>query len=266
MYRALGLDPDRIKFMRPPILTKVLIAYKQALQNKTQAEFFAELIGPDAVASFHTITEKLRSIKYVGRHTAYAWTEILTRCVRLPIRCNTIFVKESHSPRKGLLLALGLGESDSRSKNYAWLDDQINGIIDEIKRRYPEIKVDHHYMETVLCQFKNFVNGKRKMGYYLDEQAGNLVRGALFYPAINWREIWELRARHTTEEHLLERAAPGRLVKTPGFIDACTQTWLKSKENKDRVGRYLSELQSCLALQGDAPLGVAAIRQRSPVA
>ena len=103
MYRALGLDPDRIKFMRPPTLTNVLIAYRKVLEKKTQEEFFHELIGPDPVASFHAITERLRSIKYVGRHTAYAWTEILIRCVKLPIRCNTIFVKESHSPRKGLL-------------------------------------------------------------------------------------------------------------------------------------------------------------------
>ena len=222
LCRALGLDPDRIKFMRPPTLTNIFAAYKEALAGKTQEEFFNELIGPDPVASFHAITEKLRSIKCVGRHTAYAWTEILIRCVRLPIQCDTIFVKESNSPRKGLLLALGLHGSDPRRKNYAWLDEQINGLIQEIKRRYPEIKVDHHYMETVLCQFKNFVNGKRKVGYYLDEQAGNLVRGGLFYPDANWREIWELRARHTTEEHLREYMGPAQLVTRPGFIDACT--------------------------------------------
>jgi len=250
MYRALGLDPDRIKFMRPPTLTNVLIAYREVLKNKTQEEFFAELIGSDPVATFHRMTQRLRSIKYVGRHTAYAWTEILIRCVKLPIRCNTIFVEESHSPRKGLLLALGLRGSDPRAKKYAWLDEQINGIISEIQQRHPEIKVDHHYMETVLCQFKNFVNGKRKVGYYLDEQAGNFVRGAQFYQHINWREIWELRARHTTEEHLREYGQPARLMERPGFIDACTQTWLKKKGNKDKALRYLRELQSSLAVLG----------------
>ncbi len=247
LYRAQGLDPDRIKFMRPPTLTDILVAYKETLGDRTQEEFFNNLIGLDPIASFHAITEKLRSIKYVGRHTAYAWTEILIRCVKLPVQCNTIFVKESNSPRKGLLLALGLHGSDPRRKDFAWLDEQINGLIQEIKRRYPEIKVDHHYMETVLCQFKNFVNGKRKVGYYLDEQAGNLVRGALFYPHVNWREIWELRARHTTEEHLREYMEPAQLVLRPGFIDACTQTWLKKSYNKGKALRYLKELQSSFA-------------------
>jgi adenylate kinase family enzyme len=246
MYGALGLDPDRIKFMRPPTLTQVFEAYKEALGDKTQEEFFSELMGPDPVASFHAITERLRSIKNVGRHTAYAWTEILIRCVKLPIQCDTIFVKEANSPRKGLLLTLGVNDSEPRAKDYTWLDEQVNALIREIRGRYPTITVDHHYMETVLCQFKNFVNGKRKVGYYLDEQAGNFVRGALAAPHIDWHEIWALRAKHTTNEHLPEYSDPLRLLKSPGFIDACTHTWLEKKDNKAKVATHLKELPSCL--------------------
>ena len=254
MYRALGLDPDRIRFMRPPTLTHIFAAYKKVLGDKTQEEFFNELIGPDPVASFHAITNSLRSINNVGRHTAYAWTEILIRCVKLPIQCDTIFVKESNSPRKGLLVALEVHDSDPRAKDYAWLDEQVNGVIREIRGRYPHITVDHHYMETVLCQFKNFVNGKRKVGYYLDEQAGNFVRGALIAPYIDWREIWALRARYTTEEHLWEYSDPLCLLKSPGFIDACTHTWLKKSDNRAEAATYLEELPSCLTpiARGDA--------------
>ncbi|MBZ5658842.1 MAG: AAA family ATPase [Acidobacteriia bacterium] len=254
MYRGLGLDPDRIHFMRPPTLTDIFAAYKKALGDKTQEAFFNELIGTDPVASFHTITNCLRSINNVGRHTAYAWTEILIRCVKFPIQCDTIFVKEANSPRKGLLVALEVNDSDPRAKDYAWLDEQVNGLIREIRGRYPTITVDHHYMETVLCQFKNFVNGKRKVGYYLDEQAGNFVRGALVAPEINWREIWELRAKHTTEEHLWEYRDPSHLLESPGFVDACTHTWLGKRDSKARVASYLKELASFLppVARGDA--------------
>ncbi len=246
MYGALGLDPDRIKFMRPPTLTQVFEAYKEALSDRTQEEFVSELIGPNPVASFHAITNRLRSIKNVGRHTAYAWTEILIRCVKLPIQCDTIFVKEAKSPREGLLAALEVGDSDPRARDYGWLDEQVDDLIREIRGRYPSVTVDHHYMETVLCQFKNFVNGKRKVGYYLDEQAGNFVRGALAAPEINWQEIWASRARYTTKAHLWEYSDPLRFLKSPGFTDACTHTWLEKKDNKAKVKQYLEELPSWL--------------------
>lgn len=230
MYAKQGLDPDRIKCMRPPILDNILTEYTRLLRGRSQEQFFESLIDADRPkASFHRITKKLRTIPGVGRHIAYAWTEIMIRCLKLPIRCDTIFPKEAKSSREGLFEVVG---------ECAEPDREVKRLMQTIKSYY-EVPVDFQYMETVLCQFKSYLKGKRKVGYYLDEQAGNLVRGALAYPHIDWEEIWAMRATHTTKEHLWENRKPLELLHKPGFIDAVTQTWLKKNDNKRRVKRYL---------------------------
>ncbi|HET9409073.1 MAG TPA: hypothetical protein VFO39_17650 [Candidatus Sulfotelmatobacter sp.] len=82
-------------------------SYKALIGNQTQHQFFSALMVPyDPTTSFNNCWAELHKVYKMGRHSVYAWTETLMRCLGLPIRCPSFYMDIAESSRNGLCYAL----------------------------------------------------------------------------------------------------------------------------------------------------------------
>jgi Alpha-glutamyl/putrescinyl thymine pyrophosphorylase clade 2/Glutamine amidotransferase domain len=206
-------------------LVEQVVSYKDLIGSQTQHQFFSRLIVPgDPVTSFNNCWRELNKVHRMGRHSVYAWTETLIRCVGLPIQCPSFYMSEAESSRNGLCYAIGRddlvtkhdkkltdGERISDAE-IAYLDAQLEDLMSEIRNRYPSIPVDYMLAETVCCAYKGLHRSRRYLGYYLDRMAMEIRRGESKMEAISrgvdWETLWQIRMDILPHEYLGELQNP----------------------------------------------------------
>lgn len=206
-------------------------SYKALIGNQTQHQFFTKLMAKfptnseifgkdDPKQSFRNVWAALLKVHKMGRHSVYAWTETLIRCLGLPMECDSFFMDEAESSRNGLCYALGrddlvtkhdkkLASNERISKiEIKWLEDELEKLMAELKQRWPHLPVDYMYVETVCCSYKGLFRSRRYLGYYLDRMAMEVERGrtkmAEISQGIDWQTLWQIRSEIFIHEFLGE--------------------------------------------------------------
>jgi hypothetical protein len=206
-------------------LVEMVQSYKDLIGNQTQFEFFRNLVvDGDPKQSFRNVWNALLKVHKMGRHSVYAWTETLIRCVGLPLECDSFFMAEAESSRNGLCYAMGrddlltkqekkLSDGTALSKaEIAYLEAELERLMDEIRLRYPHVPVDHMRMETSCCAYKGLHERRRYLGYYLDRMAMEIRRGetkmAAISRGVDWSTLWQIRKEIFLPEYLGELQSP----------------------------------------------------------
>jgi hypothetical protein len=183
-----------------------------------QEEFFTRLIGGNPVENFRAVTKALTKLLRFGRYSVYIYTECLARCMGLPLEADTMFLKEASSPRAGLAIVLDqpeLATGPLSAQEWEWLIASGEDLLNEIKREYPNIGMDHWFMESCLCAYKGFYRKTRGryLPYYLDRMADEITQmeTTASTSGVDWRVLWQFRKESLPWEYLGELADPQRL-------------------------------------------------------
>lgn len=184
----------------------------------TQEDYFAKLLTSSSpVVNFHNVTTALRKLLRFGRYSVYIYTECLARCMGMPIKADTIFLRESDSPRAGLCKVLGKDDWAKGSlakESWLWLEREADKLMREIQKEYPELGMDCWFMESCLCAYKGFFRPTkgRYLPYYLDRMEHEIsqMRGLELTSGIEWKVLSQFRSETIIPEYLGEAADPPR--------------------------------------------------------
>jgi len=224
-WRALAYNTDR-KYEKGHFV-EMFESYRDTVGGQTptaQEEFFAQLLkhGKTDEERFRVVEAKLRTLWHFGRYATYIYTEALHRCMGMPIKADTMFLREAQSSRTGLAYALNLHATDVQQvkeaellpEEWDWLLGEGEKLLTEIQREYPKLGMDHWFMESCLCAYKGFFRPTkgRYLPYYLDRMANeiNQMRDAPITSGIDWNVLYQFRHENIIPEYLGELATPPR--------------------------------------------------------
>lgn len=202
-------------------LVEQIESYRQLVGSETQHEFFSRLVVEnDPTQTFRNVWDQLIKVHKMGRHSVYAWTETLIRCLNFPMECDDFFMAEAESSRNGLCYALGrddlLTKHDKKvgdgsrisSQDILYLESELGALMEDIRFRYPGVPVDFMYVETCACAYKGLHQGRRYLGYYLDRMAAEIRSGEIemaeMSRGVDWDVLWEIRKEIFIPEYLGE--------------------------------------------------------------
>lgn len=185
--------------------------------SNSQEEYFAPMLRGTPVENFHNVTAALRKLLRFGRYSVYIYTECLARCMGMPIKADTVFLKESDSPRAGLCKVLGKDawtKGSLAKEQWLFLEAEATKLMREIQKEYPKLGMDHWLMESCLCAHKGYMRPRRGryLGYYFDRMFHEINQMAELTTTsgIDWNVLLQFRKECIIPEYLGEFATPPR--------------------------------------------------------
>ena len=199
-------------------------SYRDLIGSQTssaQEEFFSGLLTDDPVQSFRQVTKELSKLWHFGRYSLYIYTECLHRCMGLPIKADTMFLREADSPRAGLAIATGheeLAKGSLNTEQWSLLEKEAASLMAGIQQKYPTLGMDHWFMESCLCAYKGYFRRTkgRYLPYYLDRmraEIDSMVHEDIT-SGVDWNVLYDFRREHIIHEYLGELATPERTQVT----------------------------------------------------
>jgi hypothetical protein len=183
-------------------------------------EFFDNLIvGDDPYSDFRRVERELRKLLRFGRYATYIYTEALHRCMGMPIKADTMFLKEAKSSRTGLALVLGwdverVAAGKLSPAEWVALGNEGEQLMREIQREYPNLGMDYWFMESCLCAYKGFFRATkgRYLPYYLDRMLDEIgqLKDDEMTTGVDWKVLYQFRREKLIPEYLGEYARPPR--------------------------------------------------------
>lgn len=186
-------------------LPAMFASYQQFIGNRTQRERLESYYGNTEEENFDSLWEVLKSsLHKFGRYSTWFYLQHLKHTAGIRVTPTSLMLDDfdgSRSHRNGLLLAVGRDDDMDRKltgADYANLESQAREILQEVKRRHPDLanQVDFFTMETCLCSFKKIFREHhgRYLGYYLDRQAEEIIQAEKDgWYGIEWQVLWDAR-------------------------------------------------------------------------
>jgi hypothetical protein len=180
-------------------------SYQKFIGDRSQRETLESFYVGNAEENFDALWMVLKTnLHKFGRYSTWFYMQHLRHTANVNIEPTSLMLDDydgSRSHRNGLLLAIGRDNDIDRKltgREYAQLEAISDGIIDEMKSRFPELKdqIDFFTMETCLCSFKKIFRSHhgRYLGYYLDRQAEEIQQCEKDgWYGIDWDVLWQSR-------------------------------------------------------------------------
>jgi hypothetical protein len=209
-WRELRYETDR-RYCKGH-LVDMFVSYKAAIGQRTQEEWFAELLtSEDPVVNFHNVWKEVMKFDRFGRYSAYYYTETLHRCMGMPILADTMFLPDALSSRNGLCYAVGKDQYVDAKMTKDILRE-LNTDLDElyhlVKATFPHITVDYWLLESALCAYKGLYRRRRYIGYYIDRLAEEICHIQEDHKestvGVDWGVLWQMRRACFPPEYLGE--------------------------------------------------------------
>ena len=230
-------------------LPEMFESYQKFIGYRSQRETIESFYVGNAEENFDALWVVLKTnLHKFGRYSTWFYMQHLKHTANVNIEPTSLMLDDydgSRSHRNGLLLALGRDNDIDRKltgSEYADLESISDGIIDEMKSRFPELKdqIDFFTMETCLCSFKKIFREHhgRYLGYYLDRQAEEIIKaeGDGWY-GIDWDVLWQ--ARNETIDLRLDHKRGIDKEKFPTFINSGrieNLEWMFDDEERVLIG------------------------------
>lgn len=199
-------------------------SYLEVIGGQTsdaQSTFFDALLqqADNPQDRFRVVERALRKLLRFGRYATYIYTEALARCMGMPIAADTMFLREAKSSRTGLAIVLGMdsgrvGEGHLSAPEWVTLQQEGESLMREIQTEYPDLGMDHWFMESCLCAYKGFFRTTkgRYLPYYLDRMLDEIHQ--LYHEditsGIEWKVLYQFRRERIIIDYLGEYASPRR--------------------------------------------------------
>lgn len=180
-------------------------SYQKFIGNRSQRECIESYYVGSPEDNFDSLWNVLKgNLHKFGRYSTWFYMQHLKATANVNIEPTSLMLDDydgSRSHRNGLLLAVGRDNDYDRkltTSEYQNLEAISDGILDEMKSRFPELKdqIDFFTMETCLCSFKKIFRAHhgRYLGYYLDRQAEEIQKCEQDgWYGIDWDVLWQSR-------------------------------------------------------------------------
>jgi hypothetical protein len=180
-------------------------SYQKFIGNRSQRECIESYYVGSPEDNFNSLWNVLKgNLHKFGRYSTWFYMQHLKTTANVNIEPTSLMLDDydgSRSHRNGLLLAIGRDNDYDRKltiSEYQNLEAISDGILDEMKSRFPELKdqIDFFTMETCLCSFKKIFRAHhgRYLGYYLDRQAEEIQKCEQDgWYGIDWDVLWQSR-------------------------------------------------------------------------
>ena len=180
-------------------------SYQKFIGNRSQRECIESYYVGSPEDNFDSLWNVLKgNLHKFGRYSTWFYMQHLKNTANVNIEPTSLMLDDydgSRSHRNGLLLAVGRDNDYDRkltTSEYQNLEVISDGILDEMKSRFPELKdqIDFFTMETCLCSFKKIFRAHhgRYLGYYLDRQAEEIQQCEKDgWYGIDWDVLWQSR-------------------------------------------------------------------------
>jgi hypothetical protein len=189
-------------------LPKMFESYRENIYKlgNNQQEAFSKICSSVYPAeNFNKLYKYIsdNSFKF-GRYSSWFYIQTLKETCGINVESNDLLLSDNntHAQRDGLCYAAALDEFVGDKTLYKdksvikTLDEISVSIIDNIKSKYPEVKVDMFLLETALCAFKKTFRKTRGryLGYYLDRQLEDIKEVENDgWEGIDWQLMWQGR-------------------------------------------------------------------------
>jgi hypothetical protein len=186
-------------------LPEMFASYQKFIGDRSQRECIESYYVGNSEENFDALWNALKgNLHKFGRYSTWFYMQHLKHTAGINIEPTSLMLDDydgSRSHRNGLLLAIGRDNDYDRKLSgmeYRDLEVISDGIIDEMRTRFPELKdqIDFFTMETCLCSFKKIFrsNHGRYLGYYLDRQAEEIQKCERDgWYGIDWDVLWQSR-------------------------------------------------------------------------
>jgi hypothetical protein len=180
-------------------------SYQKFIGTRSQRECIESYYVGSPEDNFDSLWNVLKgNLHKFGRYSTWFYMQHLKNTANVNIEPTSLMLDDydgSRSHRNGLLLAVGRDNDYDRkltTSEYQNLEVISDGILDEMKSRFPELKdqIDFFTMETCLCSFKKIFRAHhgRYLGYYLDRQAEEIQKCEQDgWYGIDWDVLWQSR-------------------------------------------------------------------------
>lgn len=194
---------------------EIVASYRELCSpyNGNQAETYAacvaqaERVGRDAderaALAYDACYANFSQVRYFGRFRLFLLLEAVHVVTDLPIEPTGLPLREAQSSRNGLAYALGYdhlltghdyGRATLNPAEFTVLSEEYERLIQTLKERLPDQRVDAWNVETTLCAYKKYHRGKRYPGYYLDRQYREILAMQNNVPhGVAWNVLWDFR-------------------------------------------------------------------------
>ena len=197
-------------------LPSMFESYQKFMGKKSQRDVLESHYGDNEQQNFDNLWKVINTNYHkFGRYTTWFYMQHLKHTADVKIEPTSLMLNDysgSKSHRNGLCYALNKEEwinGKLTPKEYQWLEDESQSILDELRHRFPSLapQFDAFTMETCLCSFKKIFRERssRYLGFYLDRQADEINKVAADgWYGIDWNVLWQSR-EETLDSRLLSR-------------------------------------------------------------
>ena len=182
-------------------------SYQRMLKGRLQEEFFTNVANFDTPEKRYDAVLKATSQLYsFGQFALFLYLEAIDTVTNLSLVPTDLDLSKAWSCRNGLVYAYSMDRHLTDREMPTPLtakEDVANAWADLRSRLQPESNVWN--IETTLCAFRKYKDGKRYIGSYLDRQATEIAKMEANVPdGVAWDVLWDYRAETYEPNHLLE--------------------------------------------------------------
>jgi hypothetical protein len=193
-------------------------SYNYHIGSDSQEEAFSDFIcyaTPEE--RYDTIYRWAKQLVSFGQFSLFLYLEALDAITHLELRATQLDLSKAWSCRNGLCYAYGFDDAITDNEMPTPLDwePHIKSAWNDLLDRLPEATVWN--IETTLCAYRKWRDGKRYIGYYLDREADQIAVMQSHVPdGVFWDVLWQYRQETHNHDYLPEmngHARPNRVTK-----------------------------------------------------
>jgi len=203
-------------------------SYTKWLRGKTQEEHFAQFDQATPETRYNALYASARQLYSFAQFSLFLYLEAIDTITPLDLVPTDLDLNKAWSCRNGLVYAYGLDhhltpreagtpKEGAAAIAEAWAD--LRGRVSE----------NVWNLETTLCAYRKYRDGKRYLGSYLDRQALEITKMASHETTgVAWSVLWDYR-RETYDHSYLAELHGG--IKR----ESLTTAWKEDRVEKTRV-------------------------------
>lgn len=209
-------------------------SYQKWIGAGTQQEKFNRILTAQTPEGrYDQVYKEAASLYTMGRFSIFLYAEALAEVAGLDIIPTDLDLNQAWSCRGGLLHAYGLDEYqiDGEGPTPVEARPHVAAAWTDLRQQLPEESV--FSLETELCAFRKFKDGKRVIGSYVDRQGLEIAKMRSHVEhGVDWRVLEQYRQESFPADHLVENVESWDRLAKKGL----PQSW------KDQRFLYTFEL------------------------
>ena len=207
---------DRAKVKNFDLFVKMFESYMDHV-GESQKKTFESFQGKTLQETYNNLYDFCGDFYYFGRYTLFLYLESIYTLTGLPMEPTGLDLKNAESCRNGLCYALGQdnwvkfhGDQGKNWKGlndekYNFLNENLSGLVNELKEENPKGGINYWNIETSLCAYKKLFWKSRYLGYYIDRLMVEIkIMEESVKEGVDWSVLWDFRKEFFNKKYLGE--------------------------------------------------------------